>query len=226
CPAGLVALTFDDGPAATVTPVLVHELLHLEVPATFFMVGSRIATAPAAARLVQRSGFTIGNHTWNHPELTALGDPAVRRQLRMTRREMRAVGITPSTLMRPPYGAVNHRILTDVRRLALVPVLWTVDSEDWAGGNARQIASRILGALRRHQTNIVLQHDGVTNSPASVAAVPRVVRIARRRGFCFTGLGSRGRPVVPVRSRPDPVGPPAVTGTTTGPASLRALLTR
>jgi len=43
----------------------------------------------------------------------------------------------------------------------------------------------------------VLQHDGVTNSPASVAAVPRVVKVARHRGYCFAALGPHGHPRLP-----------------------------
>jgi peptidoglycan/xylan/chitin deacetylase (PgdA/CDA1 family) len=208
CRAGLVALTFDDGPSSTVTPRLVKILTKRKVEATFFMVGSRIHTAPAAARLVQRSGFTIGNHTYTHAQLTHLSDARIRHQLRSTRREMREHGVTPSNLMRPPYGDISRRVRIDIRGLGLVPVLWTIDSRDWAGGTSQQIADRILGALRRHGTNVVLQHDGVTNSPNSVGAVPIVVRKARERGFCFTHIGPHGGPAVPVVA---PKPPPANT---------------
>ncbi|MCW2855853.1 MAG: polysaccharide deacetylase [Marmoricola sp.] len=218
CSAGLVALTFDDGPSKTVTPVLVKTLLAKKVPATFFMIGSRIRTAPAAGRLVQNSGFKIGNHTWDHPQLTMLSDDAVHRELQMTRREMLADHLVPSNLMRPPYGAINPRVRRDIRAFGLVPVLWTIDSRDWAGGGPAQIAGRVLSALRPHQTNIVLQHDGVTNSPASVAAVPEIVRVARRRGFCFTHLGEHGG----MADTPGPPPTPPVPAPTTTSARMSA----
>ncbi|HWU22343.1 MAG TPA: polysaccharide deacetylase family protein, partial [Nocardioides sp.] len=66
---GLVALTFDDGPVAGRTEHLVHLLRGLHVPATFFMVGSRVAAAESTARAVARAGFPIGNHTWAHRDL-------------------------------------------------------------------------------------------------------------------------------------------------------------
>ncbi|HET6167457.1 MAG TPA: polysaccharide deacetylase family protein [Marmoricola sp.] len=198
CTKGLVALTFDDGPARGLTAKLVRILRDRHVPATFFMVGSRVHTAPRAARLVARDGFTIGNHTWSHAHLTRLTDRGVRTEIRRTARELRHNGIHPSTLMRPPYGDVDDRVRNDVRALGLVPVLWTVDSNDWRGGSTRQIADSILGQLRPHRTNVVLQHDGVTNSPASVAAVPRVVKVARHRGYCFAALGPHGHPRLPV----------------------------
>ena len=223
CAAGLVALTFDDGPDRTLTPKLVRILQDHHVPATFFMIGSRIRSAPRIARAVAEAGFTIGNHTWDHPQLTRLSDRAIRREIRSTTRELRAVGIVPGTLMRPPYGDIDARVRTDIRDLGLVPVLWNVDSNDWRGGSARQIAASILGQLRRHRDNVVLQHDGVLNSPASVAAVPRVIREARRRGYCFGRLGPHGHVlpatpapvaavgtvrVVPTRGVASPVGSP------------------
>jgi len=220
CTKGLVALTFDDGPARGLTAKLVKILLDRHVPATFFMVGSRVHTAPRAARLVARSGFTVGNHTWSHAHLTRLSDRTVRSEIRRTAHELRGLGVRPSTLMRPPYGDVDSRVRKDVRALGLVPVLWTVDSNDWRGGSTRQIADSILGQLRPHRTNIVLQHDGVTNSPASVAAVPRVVRIARHRGYCFAALGAHGRPRPPVPT----VDSTVVAGSEAGPTSARVVL--
>jgi peptidoglycan/xylan/chitin deacetylase (PgdA/CDA1 family) len=197
CSAGLVALTFDDGPVRGLTAQLVDILQARHVPATFFMVGSRVRTAPRVARLVARAGFTIGNHTWSHPQLTRLSDRAIRHEIRSTAHELRSNGIRPSTLMRPPYGAIDARVRADVHDLGLVPVLWNVDSADWKGGSTRQIAASILRQLRPHKSNIVLQHDGITNSPASVAAVPLVIRAARHRGYCFAGLGPHGRMVAP-----------------------------
>ncbi len=204
CRSGRIALTFDDGPSATVTPGLLEYLTAKQVPATFFVVGSRLEGAPRAARAIagNKKLFTIGNHTWAHPDLRGLTPHQVRRSLRGTAQALRSLGIRPSRLMRPPYGALNPSVRATIRSLRLVPVLWNVDSEDWRGGTANQIADRILAQLRRGQRHVVLQHDGVNNSPNSVAAVPRVVRSARARGYCFVPLnrhGHAGRPLNPFR---------------------------
>jgi peptidoglycan/xylan/chitin deacetylase (PgdA/CDA1 family) len=166
------------------------------------MVGSRVAATPGLARLVARSGFAVANHTWDHARLTALGDPSVRRELRRTARALRAAGVRPTDLARPPYGAVDPRVRTDIRDVGLRPVLWTIDSRDWAGGTAAQIAARILAAVRPHATNIVLQHDGVDNSPNSVSAVPTIIHRLRHRGYCLATLDARGRPVRASASAP------------------------
>src|SRR3954453_18890831 len=122
CRSGLVALTFDDGPARGLTVRLVQILERLRVPATFFMVGSRVRTAPYAARVVARAGFPVGNHTWSHPHLTRLSDAAVRSEITRPAVLLRRVGVPRTPLMRPPYGAIDRRVHADVHALGLVPV--------------------------------------------------------------------------------------------------------
>lgn len=197
CSTGRVSLTFDDGPSATVTRSLVRILRDLHVPATFFMVGERVASAPATARLVSRSGFLTANHSYRHTDMTRQSSEQVRATLHATDRRLRAAGARPTQLMRPPYGAINDRVRRAVVGAGYVPVLWDVDPEDWEGGSSATIAARILAQLRPHARNIVLQHDGIGNSPASVRAVPRVVREARSRGYCFVALDEQGRPGFP-----------------------------
>lgn len=194
---GTVALTFDDGPVPGTTPRLVRILRELHVPATFFMVGSRVQAHPELARLVERSGFLIGNHSWAHESLPSRSDRQVRASIAGTNRALVRAGVHPTRLMRPPYGAMNARVRADIVGLGYTPVLWSIDSLDWSHGSSDQIAARILGALRRGR-NVVLQHDGVNRSPLSVDAVARVVRGARRHGYCFTALDGRGQPGYPV----------------------------
>jgi peptidoglycan/xylan/chitin deacetylase (PgdA/CDA1 family) len=197
CRAGHVALTFDDGPSSSVTPRLVATLRRLHVPATFFMVGERVDASPATARLVERSGFLVANHTYRHEDLRGLSSDQIVATLRATDRALDDAGVHPTGLMRPPYGAVDAHVYAAIRKAHLTPVLWDVDPRDWEGGDAGQIADRILGQLHAG-SDIVLQHDGVQNSPSSIAAVPRVVAGARGRGFCFVALDERGRPGFPV----------------------------
>ena len=196
CRSGVVSLTFDDGPAAP-TGRLVGILREAHVPATFFMVGQRVAAMPSAARQVERAGFLIGNHSWAHADMTTQTSAQVTATLRATDTALRRAGTHPTRLMRPPYGALDDAARDGVRAAGFVPVLWTIDSLDWQSGTAGQIASRILAGLRPNGTNIVLQHDGVARSSISVDAVPLVIRGARARGYCFVALDERGLPGFP-----------------------------
>jgi peptidoglycan/xylan/chitin deacetylase (PgdA/CDA1 family) len=218
--AGTIALTFDDGPNPVHTPRLMRILLARQVPATFFMVGSLVKQYPGLTHTLQRRGFGIANHSWSHAELPALSSAAVRRQMQWTTAAFRAAGVRPSRLMRPPYGAVDHRVRVLTRQLGMKVLLWTVDSNDWRGGSSGAIAGRILSQLRPHQLNVVLQHDGVWNSAASVAAVPVVIAKARQRGYCFVALHGT-RPAAAPTTRPSGTAPAPAKQTTVRPAAVR-----
>lgn len=198
CSRGLVALTFDDGPSATVTPALVRLLQRERVPATFFMIGQHVDAHPEIVRMVDEAGFAIGNHTWAHDDLTTLTGPQIRASLRSTRRALVHAGVVPTSLARPPYGAVDERVRQVLVRMGYAPVLWSIDPRDWAGASTPEIEARVLGAVRPHRTNVVLQHDGVTNSPATLRAISTEIRQLRRRGFCFADLDATGTPTPPV----------------------------
>lgn len=198
CSRGLVALTFDDGPLASVTPQMVRLLTRLEVPATFFMVGNRVAADPELVRLVDRAGFAIGNHTWEHADLTSQTRAEARQALADTQQALLDTGVQPTDLARPPYGAVDDRVRRAMASEGLVPVLWTVDSRDWTGLTPKQIERSVVAAVRPHRTNVVLQHDGVTNSPATLKALPGEIATLRERGYCFADLDAAGNPTPPV----------------------------
>ena len=198
CSRGLVALTFDDGPSTRVTGALLDVLVARQVPATFFVVGERVAASPGLVRRAHRLGFVVGNHSYRHEQLTRLSDAGVRGTLRATERALRRVGVPTSGLMRPPYGSLDGRVRSVVAGLGLTPVLWDVDTRDWADGTAATITRRVLDGIRPGGRNIVLLHDGVSRSPTTLAAVPGIIAGARARGYCFAALGASGDPVAPV----------------------------
>lgn len=52
---------------------------------TFFLTGSWARTFPEHARAL--GGYTVGNHTYDHPDLTTLESAAVRTQVRRAERD-------------------------------------------------------------------------------------------------------------------------------------------
>ncbi|HET7355713.1 MAG TPA: polysaccharide deacetylase family protein [Nocardioidaceae bacterium] len=197
CPQGLLALTFDDGPQQEVTPALLDVLVDRHAPATFFVLGAHVAALPKITRRASELGFAIGNHTYRHADLTTLPRAAIVRTLHRTHRALVAAGAVSSHLMRPPFGRIDRRVRGVIRSLGLVPVLWTIDPRDWAGGSGTTIAGRVISALQPGSDNVVLLHDGVRNSPNTLAAVPRIIRRARDAGYCLARLGPHGHPVAP-----------------------------
>src|SRR3954471_8975916 len=84
CGAGYVRLTFDDGPNRTATPEILDTLAAHGVTATFFVVGQMAAANPTIVSRESREGHTIGNHSWDHPDLTKLDRAQVESELQQT----------------------------------------------------------------------------------------------------------------------------------------------
>ncbi|MEV0743391.1 polysaccharide deacetylase family protein [Streptomyces sp. NPDC050549] len=172
-----IALTFDDGPAAPETATLLKYLARYHARVTFFTVGQNVAAHPGLVRAEARAGHEIGNHSWNHPDLTRLTRRQIISQLSRTNAAIKAAtGKTP-TLFRPPYGAINQTVRNAT---TLSPVLWNVDTEDWKYPDAARVARTVINKAGRN--DVVLMHD---IHPTSVAAVPEILRTLTARGYHF-----------------------------------------
>jgi peptidoglycan/xylan/chitin deacetylase (PgdA/CDA1 family) len=176
----LVALTFDDGPGPY-TLRIVRELRRLHAPATFFVVGRQVHWYPLTMHDMVVNGDAIGVHTWDHADLRRLPSRADRVEIRRTAAVIRAYAGVRTRLLRPPFGSLDRRVLRLARRSALVTVLWSVDTADWARPGERRILQRALAAVRPGA--IVLLHDGGGDRDQTVAAVPLLVRALRARGY-------------------------------------------
>lgn len=172
-----MALTFDDGPHEEITPLILSILKKYGAKATFFMLGGRVAKYPEIVQQVVSDGHEIGNHTWDHPDLTELGSEAIISQLQQTSDQLEAVaGITP-TLIRPPYGNYNDT----VRASAPGPLInWSVDTLDWRDRDADMIIEQFERQI--HDEAIVLMHDVF---PSTAEAVERIVAEYSELGYSF-----------------------------------------
>ena len=61
-----IALTFDDGPSAESTGVILDALKAHDVKATFFLVGENVERYPQIAKRIVAEGHTIGIHCYSH----------------------------------------------------------------------------------------------------------------------------------------------------------------
>lgn len=170
-----VALTFDDGPSAY-TSQLVDTLDSLDVPATFFVVGQAATARPGTVKRTYDHGYEVQNHSWSHPEMNTLTRTAQLSQYNSTKDYLSGLGIAPTDMLRPPYGAWN----SNTRTLGVPLILWSIDTRDWENRNTTTIRANVRNNI--HPGAIVLQHDTISQS---VAAVPGIVSDLRARGYHF-----------------------------------------
>jgi len=185
-PAGVVYLTFDDGPTPTWTPRVLDLLARHRARATFFVVGRSAATWPELVRRAYAAGHGIGNHTWSHRRLTGLRGRGLATEVGATSAVIgRATGARPHCL-RPPYGTVDAASAYQARALGLRLTMWDVDPYDWRRPGAGVIAGRVLSRVR--SGDVVLLHDGGGDRSQTVAALQQVLASLSSRGLRFRAL--------------------------------------
>ncbi len=170
-----VAITYDDGPSAELTPQLLDTLARLQAPATFFLLGSNVEANPEIARRIVEDGHEVANHTWTHRDMVNLDADARAAELQDTNAAIEeATGVRP-TLMRPPYGSANDEVVTESD---MVVVQWDVDSEDWSNRDAQTTTANVLDAVE--PGSIVLLHD---IHPSTIESAPDIIEGLRDAGY-------------------------------------------
>jgi peptidoglycan/xylan/chitin deacetylase (PgdA/CDA1 family) len=174
---GTVYLTFDDGPSPY-TPAILNILRATHSTATFFELGFRQAKYPAAAARVRAEGSSVGNHTYDHPDLTALTSGQVRWQLTHGPR---------GRCMRPPFGATNPGVRRIVAQQGLREVLWTTDTLDWTRPGTAKIIKAATGPSVGGGSTVLL-HDGGGDRSQTVAALPKIISTLQQRGYVIRSI--------------------------------------
>ena len=172
-----VALTFDDGPDG-LTNAYLDLLDELGVKGTFFVLGNMCERQPELTREYARRGHQVASHGYNHKQFPRLPWAELRHQLDRTDAllEPRA---TERRWVRPPYGKVDARVLTQLLTSGKVIALWSLDSHDYETRDPAAIVTRCAPS-QVSAGDVILFHEG---QRWTLAALPRIVEGLRQAGY-------------------------------------------
>jgi poly-beta-1,6 N-acetyl-D-glucosamine synthase len=185
-----VALTFDDGPDPAATPQILAVLKAEQVPATFFVVGSRVLSHPGLVREEVAAGNEVGSHTFTHVDPAEVSGWRVNLELSLTQVALAGAAGVHTSLFRPPYSsepsAANPAQLVAwqaIARRGYTIVLADRDSEDWRRpGVARIVDNATPGG---GAGAVILFHDGGGNRSETVTALRTVIDRLRSQHYRF-----------------------------------------
>lgn len=201
-----IALTFDDGPAAALTPKLLDMLAARRMKATFFVVGQCAADHPEILKRAVREGHEIANHSWSHPNLGKMSDEAVRRELQKTDDAIVAATGKRPTLMRPPYGSITAQQKKWIHQeFGYRIIIWDVDPLDWKRPGPSVVTARILKETKAG--SIILAHD---IHPPTIEAMPKTFDQLVEKGFKSVTVTELLNMATPIPPKPTPTPSPSV----------------
>lgn len=161
-----VALTFDDGPNARYTPLLLEGLRKRNIHATFFLLGENIPENEELLLRMQEDGHLIGCHTWSHVQLDKISPSRASREILKTNSLIYHITGTYPTCLRPPYGAWKKDLELPV---TMLPVFWDVDTLDWQSQNPESILDIVRQNVQ--DGSIILMHDSYDSSVRAALAI-------------------------------------------------------
>lgn len=165
----MVALTFDDGPGER-TGELLAQLEKYNAHATFFMQGKNIPGKEDFVKKMKEIGCELGNHSYDHPQLTKLSADKIANQIGTTNNLIQQAAGSTATVMRPPYGAINDTVRSSV---GLPMILWSIDTLDWKTRNAQSSIDTVMNDVQ--DGDVILMHDIHTESiDAALVLIPKL----------------------------------------------------
>lgn len=182
-----VALTFDDGPDAEVTPAVLDTLAKAGARATFFTIGRNLEQNLALGRRIVEEQHELANHSWRHAYWQNFYSTAAHAAdlARNTRIIQEITGSAAEPLYRPPVGLKSPGLARAALARELKVVAWSVHSRDTMIRDPQRIAARVLARVK--PGDIVLMHDGHDlpgrHRRGIIAALPLILAGLKQRGL-------------------------------------------
>lgn len=165
-----VALTFDDGPDARLTPGILEVLDRHQAKATFFVLMSKVLRAPDLLGELVAAGHEIGLHGPDHTPVTGVGHRQVYERLSSAKAELEGLVGKSVRWYRPPYGSQSAVSYSAAARAGMSTVLWSATTWDWKPVTHEQRMAKVREGARPGA--ILLAHDGIIDSGDGVTTEP------------------------------------------------------
>lgn len=155
------ALTYDDGPHATRTDLMLAALAAKGVKATFFELAQGVKAMPSVVARVKAAGHELANHSYTHAQLTTLGAAGLRKEIVQSTAEEAAVFGQRPKFFRLPYGAGtnNATIRQMIADEGMIHVFWNVDTLDWQDKDPASVYERTKRQMAAEKHGVILYHD-------------------------------------------------------------------
>ena len=184
----IIYLTFDCGYENGNTPAILDALKKHQVSATFFTVGTFLEAEPDLVKRMVAEGHTLGNHTWHHPDMSAISTiDAFSEELSSTADAYRQItGEEMPHYYRPPQGKYSTENLQMAKDLGYSTFFWSLAYVDWYQDNQpskEEAFAKLLGRI--HPGAIVLLHN---TSSTNAAILDELLTRWEEMGYHFGTL--------------------------------------
>ena len=158
----VIYLNFDCGYENGNTADILDALKKHNAPATFFVVGHFLESAPDMIKRMVEDGHTVGNHTYHHPDMSSISSKeSFQKELDDVNTLFQKItGTTMSNYYRPPQGKYSTENLQMAKELGYETFFWSLAYVDWNVDDqptAEEAFDKLIGRI--HPGAVVLLHN-------------------------------------------------------------------
>ncbi len=190
----ILYLTFDCGYENGNTEAILDALKAHGAPATFFVVGYFLESAPEMVKRMVEEGHTVGNHTYNHPDMSQISDMAsFRKEVEDNAALFEEVtGTQMAMYYRPPQGKYSVENLKMAKELGYATFFWSLAYVDWYQDDQPTHEEAFDKLLTRvHPGAVVLLHN---TSSTNGEILDELLTKWEEMGYTFGALSDFAEP--------------------------------
>jgi peptidoglycan-N-acetylmuramic acid deacetylase len=184
----VIYLTFDCGYENGYTAQILDTLQAHQAPAAFFVVGNMVQSAPDLIRRMAEEGHIVGNHTFHHPDMSAISDQtAFQQELEeLAALYQETTGQEMPKIYRPPQGKYSEENLKQAQALGYQTIFWSLAYVDWYVDDQptkEQAYAKLLPRI--HNGAVVLLHS---TSRTNAEILDELLTRWEEMGYTFASL--------------------------------------
>jgi len=192
-------LTFDDGPSADVTELILDLLKQENIKATFFVLGERARIYPEIVKREYDEGHYIGNHGYSHvyKKIYESIDTAIDEYNRTEEAISDAIGIEGyhTNLFRFPggsvggyYDGIKQEIKKSLRERNIAYLDWNALTRDAEGKFTKeQLLQNLKDTVGEKNSLVILCHDAA-GKILTYEVLPEIISYLREEGYTFGNM--------------------------------------
>lgn len=189
-------ITFDDGPSATVTPLILDILKQENIKATFFVLGNNARWYPEILKRIRQEGHYIANHGYTHKynEIYSsyeslineynLCEQAIKNSLEDQNYKTRIFRF-PGGSNGGKYHNMKQESKTKLQQEGIIFLDWNALTGDSEGIPTKEsIMQKLIETTQNKNTVVILMHDAGSKI-LTYETLPDVIKYLKEQGYTF-----------------------------------------
>lgn len=185
--AGVVYLTFDDGPVSGITEKILDILKEYDVKATFFNLGSYVKKNPELTKRAYDEGHTVASHSYTHKSEMFSSLEKFTDEINSTSDIIEEVTGEKPKFFRTPYGTkLKDSFKNVVYSNGMEFVSWNCETYDSRKGEktTEDLLNAVKTTMPKKKDVIVIMHD-TYGKQHTVDALPSIIEYFQSINYEF-----------------------------------------